>query len=158
MLSSKNLFFNAAADGFILLCALSYHCRVFPFCLLIPSNLVSLLSSPWPIFLSLSRSLYLGYSRHQLSLSLMADGVWLLSWARLIHSRRSSEAVIFMQTLAATGTKGCLFVSHRMMKSAWSMCRPHLLCRRMPPLPTTAHFFKGSCRGLSWVEEITQLS
>lgn len=43
-----------------------------------------------------------------------------------------------------------LFVSHRMMKSAWSMSRPHLLFLRMPPLPTTAHFFRGSCSGLPW--------
>ncbi|TNN47027.1 hypothetical protein EYF80_042760 [Liparis tanakae] len=40
-------------------------------------------------------------------------------------------------------------VPEEVMKSAWSMSPPHRLLRRMPPLPTTAHFFSGGCRGLS---------
>ena len=35
-------------------------------------------------------------------------------------------------------------------KSAWSMSLPQPLFFRTPPFPTTEHFFRGSCRGVSW--------
>lgn len=112
-------------------CSSSLVLSPFQFCLL-SSNLISLLPCLWPIF-----SLYL----LQLSSSLMADGVWLLCWAWLLQIWGGEEEALW-----------CL-ISHLMMKSARSMSLPHLLCRRMPPLPTTAHFFKGSCRGLSCTED-----
>lgn len=95
-------------------------------------------------------SFCLVHVQHQLLPSLMADGVQLLSLAWLIHIWRLG---IHATTCSHSPE---YLISHRMIKSAWSMSFPHLLCRRMPPLPTTAHFFRGSVRGLSWAEGSTR--
>lgn len=118
------------------------------FCLLMP-NLFSLLPSLWPIFLSLS---FLSWLQSTPAL-IIADGWWCLATLLgTVDSHLEEQRRGHTHARTCTHSPAESFVSHRMMKSAWSMSLPHLLCRRMPPLPTTAHFFRGSCRGLSWAE------
>lgn len=119
-------------------------------------NLFSLLLSPWPIYFSVS--VFLSWLQSTPAL-INTDGWWCFA-ASPGHGGftfgGNSGEVIYVHGPALAAPQGS-GVSHLMMKSAWSMSRPHLLCRRMPPLPTTAHFFRGSCRGFSWAGENMQL-
>lgn len=94
------------------------------------------------------------FGSHSTPALVITDGWWCLAaLSGVVDSRlgeKKEEMIYHAHTCIHSSAES--LVSHRMIKSAWSMSFPHLLCRRMPPLPTTAHFFRGSCRGLSWAE------
>lgn len=144
------LFYFAPRDGF----------QLYSFLLFLPH-----LNS---IFAHSRLSSFLSYPHCGPFFSLCLSHSWLRSTPALIitdgaafvsttDSHTEKQWSSHIHALAHSHISPESFVSHRMMKSAWSMSRPHLLCLRMPPLPTTAHFFRGSCRGLFWAEENIQL-
>lgn len=84
------------------------------------------------------------------SLLLMASRSLSRAQLSLIHSQAATTHANTRAHSVTVKPESPSLFSHRIMKSAWSMCCPHLLCLRMPLLPITAHFFRGNGRGLSW--------